>query len=192
MKGFTLIEVLVALGVFALLAGTGTALLAQLASGQTAVTRRGEQLMALQRLHAVLKADVAQAVPRLTRDARGDHQLAHCGAAAEGEPLLSFVRMGHDNPDRLAQSEARAVRYVLRDGALVRQSKPGLDGGDWGPDDRLLVDVRSVRIACLVNGVWRDRHVVTDQQPWPRAIRLSLERGSGDRLDMTLLGQGLL
>jgi general secretion pathway protein J len=66
--GFTLVEVLVALAIFALLAGAGALVLSQTIDTRFALRAETDRIGDLQRMHAMLKADLAQAAPRRVRD----------------------------------------------------------------------------------------------------------------------------
>src|SRR5690606_25688370 len=69
--GFTLVEMLVALLVFGLLAAAGAAVMGSALTSQSAVKSRVERFADFQRLRAVLRADLAQAAGRRTRDSSG-------------------------------------------------------------------------------------------------------------------------
>jgi general secretion pathway protein J len=69
--GFTLVEVLVALAIFALLAGAGALVLSQTIDTRFALRAETDRIGDLQRMHAMLKADLAQAAPRRVRAPTG-------------------------------------------------------------------------------------------------------------------------
>src|SRR5262245_36605474 len=101
MKGFTLVEMLVALFVFALLTAAGATVLRSTADSRETTHARTETLASFQRLRAILKSDLSQAAPRRTRDAAGKTiREAFSGAnPGSGRPLLRFVRRGWENAD---------------------------------------------------------------------------------------------
>lgn len=191
MKGFSLVEVLVALTVFAVLAAAGSAILWQTATGQQAITAQADEVMTLQRLHSVLRADLAQMTSRMSRDERGDLAAATCGAADAAAPLLFLVRRGHDNPDAAARSTLQVVRYQLSGGALERQTRAMLDGAPWQQGDVLLDGVSTITLSCLVGQVWTDHHQVVNDRALPRAVRLSIARDTAPSIDLLLLGPAL-
>ena len=66
-RGFTLVEMLVALAVFALLAAGGVTVMAWASASQGVTQARMARVGDLQRARALLEADLAQAAPRRTR-----------------------------------------------------------------------------------------------------------------------------
>ncbi|WP_169312142.1 prepilin-type N-terminal cleavage/methylation domain-containing protein, partial [Brevundimonas diminuta] len=63
-QGFTLVEVMIALLIFALLAGAGALVLGQSIDNRFAVKANADRTAALQRTRALLRADLAQATGR--------------------------------------------------------------------------------------------------------------------------------
>lgn len=71
MKGFTLIEMMVALLIFALITAAGVAVMNSTLTNQSAVRVRVERYAELQRMRAIVKADLSQAATRRTRGEDG-------------------------------------------------------------------------------------------------------------------------
>ena len=69
MKGFTLIEMLVALMIFGLIAAAGVSVMSFTVDNQELVRGRMEKLADFQRARALLKADLSQAADRRLRRA---------------------------------------------------------------------------------------------------------------------------
>ncbi|WP_312065648.1 prepilin-type N-terminal cleavage/methylation domain-containing protein, partial [Brevundimonas sp.] len=63
-SGFTLIEVMIALAIFALLAAAGVLVLSQSIDNRFVVKAATDRNAELQRLRATLRADLGQAAPR--------------------------------------------------------------------------------------------------------------------------------
>ncbi len=116
-RGFTLIEMLVALGIFALLGLISSQLVTRIIDVQEAVGSRGDRLASIQRAMDLLQRDVMQATNRTVRDELGDELPAL--RVAPGVPL-EVTRLGLRNPLELSRSEAVRVAYVVRDGTLLR------------------------------------------------------------------------
>ena len=70
-SGFTLIEVMIALLIFALLAAAGVLVLSQSIDNRFVVKAATDRTAELQRLRATLRADLGQAAPRRVRAANG-------------------------------------------------------------------------------------------------------------------------
>src|ERR671918_2694 len=110
MSGFTLVEMLVALFIFALLTAAGVTVMRFTSDNQAIVQERSERLAQFQRLRAILKSDLAQATARRTRDPDGRPlRAAFFGSSGAGAPLLRFVRRGWDNPDALPRASLQQV-----------------------------------------------------------------------------------
>lgn len=178
--GFTLVEMLVAVLVFALLSAAGVVVLAQAADHQAAVGERLARLGEFQRARALLQADLAQVALRRVRHPGGDAardafvgRAAHAGGRTRG-PLLAFVRRGWTNPDGLPRASLQYVEYRLVDGRLERSSRPMLDGVASDPPQLVLAGVSSARVAYRDRGHWNDGWP-GGASAMPEALRLDLE-----------------
>lgn len=173
--GFTLVEVLVALLVFALIAAAGAALLSAAAGARDAVRDSADQLAALQRTRSLLAADLGQAASRRVRnaDGRAEPQAFAAGAEAEGA-LLRLTRTGWINPGDHPRASLQQVEYRLVDGRLERRFFARLDGARPEPVQVLLTDVDGARVTFLSDGhedgAWR----ATPDRPMPAAVRVTL------------------
>ena len=161
-RGFTLLEVLIAISIFAFLAlGTYRMLSSVLASDET--TRRHElQLRELQRAFAVLEQDLAQVGSRPIRDGFADLRPALVG---EAEPAaMEFSRLGWRNPLGTPRANWQRVRWQLVGNVLQRSYWPVLDQAvDSQPlPQKVLSEVRSLQLRYLDrDGNW--------QTEWPAA-----------------------
>src|SRR5690606_20895786 len=129
-RGFTLVEVLVALSVFALLAAGGVAVMGWASASQGATQARMARVGELQRARAMLQADLSQAAPRRTRNAAGIGAVqAFTGSAEPASGLLfALTRRGWENPEGAPRASLQYVEYRLQDGRLERSARPMLDG----------------------------------------------------------------
>lgn len=177
-SGFTLVEVLVALSAFALLAAAGVALLSWSADQQSTVRARLDRLAELQRAVGLLRSDLSQALPRRVREADGRAARAAFQAAPVTTPsetdLFTFVRAGWENPDNVPRPSLQRVRYRLHRGRLERLAFAAIDGGRKGEPQVLLTDIERVQVRYF------DRHRWSDG--WgggitrlPRAVELDLQ-----------------
>ncbi len=117
--GFTLLELLLALGVFAILGVLATITLTSVLSSDKAADARSTQLAAMQRAQLFLRRDIEQIVPRPVRDELDALQPAVVGGVAG----LEFTRAGWRNPlpDKHLRSELQRVSYAVEDAKLVRR-----------------------------------------------------------------------
>lgn len=186
--GFTLVEVMVALGVFAFVAALA---LGALQAGLTARDQLGERaglLADLQRLRAVLRADLAQPAMRPVRDEFGGTSPVSFagGAGLSGEPILAFVRHGWANPGGLqARASLQHVSWLIEEDRLIRRTRPLLDPVPDTPviDQVMIEGVRLRALAFYGGGRWQPRWLA-GQPPdarLPQAVALTLEiAGIGD------------
>jgi general secretion pathway protein J len=151
MRGFTLVELLLALGISALIAtlayaGLGTALDAS-AVMQHDVRRLAE----LQRALNIIEEDLAQVVPRPIVNGLGSDEPAFRGGRFQ-DVVLEFTRGGVANPQDLPRSELQRVRYVFDSGRLWRQWWNAVDrpSENRAPESALLLDgLTSIDVAFL-------------------------------------------
>jgi general secretion pathway protein J len=121
-EGFTLVELLVALAIFAILS--------VLAYGgynnsvkQNEIARASMQrLESLQTTMRLLTQDFEQISPRPVRDVLGDGRLPALVADKRDQTLFSLTRAGWTNPAGLPRGTLQRVSYLLDpDGKLIRQ-----------------------------------------------------------------------
>jgi general secretion pathway protein J len=180
--GFTLLELLVALAIFGLLAamsyGGLQAVLEQQSYTEQAAVRLGE----LQKVYLVMQRDIEQVVPRTIRDEFGDAQLPLVGNDA-----LQFTRGGWRNPAGRQRSTLQRVGYAYNDEQLVRYSWSVLDRAqDSEPLEQPLgKDIERMSLRYLDGKdewreQWPDTAAAVDLDPeeipaLPMAIEVTLE-----------------
>lgn len=101
--GFTLLELLVAVAIFALLGVGSYRLLASTIATREASKTHDMALVQLQRTFTIMNRDMAQAVGRSVRDQYGDAQ----PALLLKNNTLELTRMGVPNPLQQVRSEDR-------------------------------------------------------------------------------------
>src|SRR3546814_9724429 len=89
-NGFTLVEMMIALSIFAAIAAMGVGLLRSSVDTQDAVQARLQAMGGINRLRAVMANDLAQAVPRSTRGPSGETVPAFLGSPTG----FAFVHAG--------------------------------------------------------------------------------------------------
>lgn len=194
--GFTLVEMLVAVLVFALISAAGVVVLAQAADHQATVGARLERLGEFQRARALLQADLSQVALRRVRSPDGDAtrdaftgRAVHSGRRS-ASPILGFARRGWTNPDGLSRASLQYVEYRLVGHRLERGSRPMLDGAASGEPQVVLSGVTSARLAYLDHGNWSDGWP-GGALAMPQAVRLELEMdGIGHVTQLFLLPGG--
>ncbi|WP_137817945.1 type II secretion system minor pseudopilin GspJ [Pseudomonas sp. 2FG] len=110
--GFTLLELLIAIAIFALL-GLGTyRMLNSVLRTDTATRTQEQQLRELIRAMAAFERDVLQLVARPVRDPFGESRAALLGEGGD-HPALEFTRNGWRNPMGTPRSRLQRVRWEL-------------------------------------------------------------------------------
>ena len=203
-RGLTLVEMLVALGIFSLIGTASVAVIGVALSGQTQLEAQTEALGRLERTRALLRADLAQVVDRPVREPDGRDGAAFAGGdalpeilsdEALGVPLLVLTRGGWTNPgDARPRSELQRVEYRLRDGILIRRSRPFLDAANDTPHtEQVLLDGLDDASAAFWDGqAWRPGFAGEDGTPFPPAMRLTLQHPAYGALtnDFLVAGPG--
>ncbi len=181
-RGFTLLELLVALALFAVLSVLAYGGLQSVLRAKTESETHSAELIALQSAYLRLGRDFEQVVPRPVRDAYGDEQPALKGGTG-GEVLVELTHAGWPNPGQLSRSHLQRVAYAVRDGVLLRLSWAVLDRAqDSVPlEQRLLEGIGDPQLQFLdANGVWQPSWPAAGTAPadagvLPRAVELSWE-----------------
>ncbi|MFB4371175.1 MULTISPECIES: type II secretion system minor pseudopilin GspJ [unclassified Pseudomonas] len=163
-RGFTLLEVMIAVAIFSLLAmGTYRMLSTVLKTDE--VTRQHERdLRELSRAFSSLDRDINQTLNRSVRDAYGDERATLLGelGASDGNAALEFSRNGWRNPLGGARAQVQRVRWRLAGETLERLYWNVLDQAvDSQPRvQKVLAGVQSMNLRFLDDqGQW--------QEQWP-------------------------
>lgn len=188
--GFTLIEVMVSLMIFGMIAAAGVAILSFSVKAQSSTGAKLDDISALTRTMSILSADLAQASNRSTRDEAGTTVPAFLGESGSGvTPMLRLVRAGWSNIDGTARSSMQKVAYRVDAGTLQRIAYPMVDGAQPLPPAALLTKVRQVGLRYRIAGAWSDRWDGTSGRPLPDAMELRVQRDDGTEFrQMFLVG----
>jgi general secretion pathway protein J len=185
--GFTLIEMMVALLIFGMLAAAGVSLLTFSVRAQATASQRLEAVGNDQRMASLLASDLAQAVPRVTRDVIGANQPAFTGTNGIGAaPVLRYVRGGWSNPDGRQRASIQRVEIALDQGRLERRTYAMADGATAGPAMVLADNVESVRMRYRDKGIWTPAWTVSPTA-LPKAVELIVVRKDRPALMMAFL-----
>ena len=179
-NGFTLVEVVVALFIFALLASAGVSLLSFTVKAQAASARVLADVSNDRRLSAILVADLGQAVPRVSRDLSGAARPAF--EANQDALVMAYVRGG---------SKPQHVEIRLDKQSLVRTAAPFVDGAATDVPITLETEVESVRLRFRTKADWSDNWDSERTDTLPRAIELTItRRGEAPVKRLFLVGAG--
>lgn len=177
-RGFTLIEILVALVVFAALSAITWGALSQIARTRAALAEQQDRFAAVVRSVTDLERDLRQAIARPLRGNYGEPIAALLGTSER----MEVSRLGFANPRAEARSNIERVVYAIENRALVRGRYMVLDRApNSHAESRELVNrVTTFRLRYLgSDGAWRDNWPQRDMplETLPRAVefRFTLE-----------------
>ncbi len=180
--GFTLLEMVLALAIFAVLGLMGSRLLQQSIALERFSARHAQRLAQIQHAFALMERDFSAMIPRPVRTPgvmAGASPRASAGRS--GDDAIIFTHGGWLNPgDRLARSTLQRVAYRLAEGALMRDY---LDYPDMPTDSGLhrqclLGGVRALQLRYWRQGGWQRQWQESEGLPQAVEIRLELTEGS--------------
>jgi general secretion pathway protein J len=174
-SGFTLVEMMIALAIFAMVAATGVALLAFSVRAQAAAQGQLDRVASERRMMALLTADLAQAVPRPSRDPDGKPVRAFEGADGKTAGIvMGYVRTGRSNPEAQARAGIERVELVFEKGRLERRAYAMADGAKPETTIVLAEGLASVGLRYRDRDGWRGRWDSLVPTAMPRAVEMTL------------------
>lgn len=176
--GFTLVEVLVALFLFALIAFAATALTASATRSLTASDAVLAGVQQAERTRALMAADLGQALPRPSLTREGDLLRAFT-LTPDGFVL---VRGGLDG----VAPSARKIAWGFDGTQWLRQEFPAVDGAEPGPAVVMATGITDVRIRVATEAGWQDGWAPAQPEHLPRAVEVTLARADGRALRMAM------
>jgi general secretion pathway protein J len=156
-RGFTLLELLVALFVTAVMFAIGYASITQALENRERVQAQQRRLGELQRAMRTLAQDFSQAVPRPVRDVLGTGTEGAFVADPRVSALVTLTRAGYGNMSGAQRPGLQRVEYQFEGDTLLRVTWPVLDRSQSTPAQRrvLLRGLRGARLRYLdVTGEW--------------------------------------
>jgi general secretion pathway protein J len=183
-RGFTLLELLVAVAIFALTGAMAYTGLQQVLDQQDSTEQQAQRLSDLQKAYRIMQRDLEQLAVRGIRNEFGDNVAALVGGS--GFTGVEFSRTGYANPAGFLRSDIQRVAYVPDQTTLLRRTWRVLDRSqDSLPDEQVLVeDMSRFGLRFLdATGTWQDSWPPQQAQlagtvnsdDLPRAIEVSVE-----------------
>jgi general secretion pathway protein J len=188
--GFTLLEVLIAIAIFAGIFLIAQQLLSQSIAQRDRLDEEAARMEAQQLLLTWMTLDFEQIIARPVRDALGTPQPAIVGR----QQGVAFTRTGWANPFALRQrSSLQRVEYFLKDEQLVRWHWPVLDPNQGvEPVEMVMLDgVEDFQVRFLSKSsaagyqwtdIWPDQATLAMPpvlQPLPDSIEVTVFLASG-------------
>ncbi len=164
-RGMTLIEVLVAMAIFAILAAIAYGALNRSIASAEILGDRMTRLQSVQRAVLQLEQDFIQLAPRPVRQEFGEEREPALATGVLGLGI-ELTRGGWSNPAGLPRGTLQRVLYYVEDNVLVRTHWNVLDrtAGNLPIEVELLDDIESVDFRFMLdNGEWTDE--------WPPGLQ---------------------
>lgn len=183
-QGFTLIEILIALFIFAIISMILVGALRSVIEAEAGTERNAERLRSVQMALLLISRDMEQSVARPVLNASGGEEAAFIGAPHD----VTFTHAGFVSvPGTVAKSSLERTRYTWHDNALWRISWQAVDNAPKAQShERLLLsNVESVDFTYMDN----NQHFYSswpggaqNKQPLPKAVRMVLTLSNWGRL----------
>ncbi len=166
-RGFTIIEVMIAIFVAAIMFAIGYGAINQALRDRDSINVSQARIYEIQRGVRIVAQDFAQIIARAARDTSGNGQLMPAVMATGSDNIvLTFTRAGWSNPAGLPRPAEQRVRYRFVDGALVREYWNAVDPAlNAEPRQRILITkVKAVEVRFLdpASRDWRNE--------WPNTM----------------------
>ncbi len=118
--GFTLVEMLIALFIFAIISAGTMSVLTTSLRGKAQMDERILDIQNIETMRALIKSDMSNVILRPARDILGSEALYTLSGGVTD--LMSFTRGGRANPGGLEpRSDMQRVTYLFEDGQLIRR-----------------------------------------------------------------------
>ena len=193
-NGFTLVEMMVALFIFAMLSVAGVIMLRTAVDGDEITAKNLGQMAEMQRFVSLMEADLSQALPRASRDESGDRVAAFSSETGGPEAaFLKFTRGGQSNINGEARSNLERLEYRLTDGNLERWRYRMTDGGSIDQPAVLISNIDSLEVRFRdKRGLWSSRWETERLADMPRAVEIEFEQAGRRYRHLFLVGTGYL
>ena len=180
-KGFTLLELLVAMSIFALISVMAYTGLNSVMKARLILEQNMDRLNQIQKTMLFMTRDFNHIINRSIRDEYGTTQAAILQPIL-GDPLVEFTRTGYPNPLAIKRSNLQRIAYRIEENTLYRQTWQVIDRAqDSQPYQAKLCDkVSALQFRYLDNGgSWHEQWPPANSQstasPIPKAIEITLE-----------------
>lgn len=183
-RGFTLLEMLLAIAIFSVISLSGWQIFKGLILAQELVVRRNQTMAELDYALLMIDQDFRQIADRGTRIGNDTTSTSTTASLFSGSDMvdsddeaIALVRYGWQNPgQQLPRPTLQRVFYRLQDRRLERQFHYVLDPVNLNDEPKtqtLLTGVDSLTFRFFHNGQWQDE--LPDDGQFPRAIAIAFE-----------------
>ena len=174
--GFTLVEMLVALLLFGILATVASGLVVGSTRSFATTERTLARLAAIETVRSVLAADLGQAVHRPSRTGDGK-QLRAFTLTPYG---FAMVRGGLSG----VLPNVEKIAWGFDGNRLLRQTFPAIDGAPPGKAMVMLNGVRAIHFRVAADSGWQGEWRPDRLEALPRAVEITLAMDDGSNAQM--------
>ena len=179
-SGFTLLELLIALAIFVIIATITTSVMYYAVTTRDRINKHADNLSALHVAITLLQHDLAQIVERPVRSTKEQLLPAFIGLAN----YIEFTHGGMGNPQSiLKRSSLQRIAWSCQNNQLIRRSWPALDtvNHQHYAEQIFLTDLVACNFAYLdyslqVLPKWRANAIQQKPEPFPKAVRLTISQ----------------
>lgn len=177
--GFTLVEMLVSLLIFSIIAGIATAMATGATRSFAASQGAVGAVIEMEDTRAILAVDLGQAARRPS-------------IAADGKPMPAFTLLPEGFVLTRFRSDAAVpaiekVAWGFDGGRLLRQPFPSIDGSPPGDPVVMADGLAAVRIRVATEAGWSDSWNPSQPEDLPRALELTMVRADGVPIVMKMM-----
>lgn len=182
-KGFTLMEILIALFIFAIISAIIMSSVFIYIKTQETISIKAKELGDTQRAMLIISHDVRQLINRQAKGSDGINQpslLVHSGT----EQPLTLTRMGFVNPySKYRRSTLQRVVYLVEQDSLIRRTWSNIDyiADDNYQDEVLLKGISGFVIEIFTGQNYLEDYRQNRRQSFPAALIISFQvKGLGE------------
>ncbi|MCY4329526.1 MAG: type II secretion system minor pseudopilin GspJ [Endozoicomonadaceae bacterium] len=180
-RGFTLLELMIAIAIFAILATACYQLLTTSTEAQKTTNGVWSKLNTIQKAHLIIEKDLMHMIARPVRDSANNQQPAMSGGANKPNKqiLMTFTRSGHYNLTREVRSDLIRVMYTVESEKLIRSIWFTLDS---------VTDQPPVRQVLMEGVTGANMHFLDQKKKWTKSWPPASEKR---QTGMVLLPKGI-
>lgn len=188
LRGFTLVEALVAIAILAIVATIAWRATAAMTDSEARLATESARWRQLDAMLTRMEADMREAIPRTVRHGTGSEPAWYARLAdADGNSEVAFTRAGPTAVDEPGSGGQR-VGYRLRNGRIEVLYFAHLDNvASKEPAYALAENIARFRVLELgVDGRWIDRWPISTANAMPRGVRIEIGLAGGGTVERWL------